>query len=375
MEYDTAIGVDVGDKTSKICVMTKSGGGRRVVERATIATTRAALRAYLQSKDPAWPVTFECGTHCRWMERTVREMGRRAIVANPLRLRLITESKTKNDRNDAQELARLTLADAGLLHPVELRAEPFQQMLRLLHSRDGLVAIRTQLVNQMRGHAKSMGVRLAKCSAAKFHGIDRTDWPADFEELTFPQRDLLETLAEKIAAYDAMIDRLAEAPEFRKMVERVREVFGIGRIGAVTFVAEIGGRPERFRRSRDAGAFFGFVPGQDQSGASERQKHITKAGSSFARKTFIEAAQTVMKANARETDLKLRGLRICARGGSIAKRKALTAVARGLVVAMTALLKRPDMPYVPLTERARREFERMRAEDARRIAEAVAATA
>lgn len=43
MEYYTAIGIDVSDKTSKICVMTKSGGKRRIVLERTVETTKEGL--------------------------------------------------------------------------------------------------------------------------------------------------------------------------------------------------------------------------------------------------------------------------------------------------------------------------------------------
>ena len=61
-----------------------------------------------------------------------------------------------------------------------------------------------------------------------------------------------------------------------------------------------------------------------------------------------------------DTDLKVKGLRICARGAKIAKRKAITAVARSLAVLMVAMLKKPDMPYVPLSERCEKELLAMR---------------
>ena len=51
-----------------------------------------------------------------------------------------------------------------------------------------------------------------------------------------------------------------------------------------------------------------------------------------------------------------KGLRICARGAKIAKRKAITAVARSLAVLMVAMLKKMDAPYVPLSERNEKEL-------------------
>ena len=45
-----------------------------------------------------------------------------------------------------------------------------------------------------------------------------------------------------------------------------------------------------------------------------------------------------------------RSMRICSRGAKIAKRKAITAVARSLAVLMVAMLKKMDKPYKPLSE-------------------------
>lgn len=137
-------------------------------------------------------------------------------------------------------------------------------------------------------------------------------------------------------------------------------MYGIGLLSGVALVASIDADPGRFRKARDAGAYFGLVPKQRQSGKMDVQCHITHAGSDFVRRLMIEAAQIAMRDSARDTDVKLKGCRICARGGKIAKKRALVAVARCLVVTAVALLKKPDAEYVPLSESARREFEAMR---------------
>jgi hypothetical protein len=59
----------------------------------------------------------------------------------------------------------------------------------------------------------------------------------------------------------------------------------------------------------------------------------------------------ILRKNSVDTDLKVKGLRICQRGGKIAKRKSVIAVARSLAVQMSAMLKKPDTLYVPLSER------------------------
>lgn len=363
MEYYTTIGIDVSDRTSKICVMTKDAGKRLVLETTTIPTTKEGLQTYLSQKDRKWPVVFETGTHCRWMKDVVESLGMRAIIANPAKVRLMAESNTKNDSNDAASLARIALADVELLHPVSLRSEKCHQMMRLLKARDSLVGTRTRFVNQLRGFAKSMGFRLPSCSANKAHLMDKSVWPSDFEEVAWPIIDLLEVLDVKIKAYESQIKRLGEDPELRAQIERVREVYGIGILFGSSLVAAIGAHPERFRKSRDAGAFFGLVPRQRQSGDVEEQCHITLAGCQFVRRLAIEAAQIAMRDSAKDTDIKLKGMRICTRGGgNISKRKALVAVARSLVVTAVALLKKPDAKYIPLSEAGEKGIAKIRAE-------------
>ncbi len=363
MEYCTTIGADVSDRTTKICVMTKAEGGERhIVVETTCATTKAGFEEALSKFDRSWPVVFETGTHCRWMDRLFKEMGFKTIVGNPGKIPSITKSNTKNDRNDARELARLAIADPAMLHPVFLRDEVYQQMLRFHHARNMLISQRTQTINQIRGFAKSMGHRIECSSTEKFHELSKADWPRELEECAWPLMGVLKTVNLKIKAYDRLIERLAERPEFKPMVERVRVVYGVGVIGSTVFVAAIGGRPDRFDHTRDIGAYLGMIPKQDQSGDDDKQLHITHAGADIVRATLVECAGVVMMSNAKDTDLKLKGLRIAMHGGGIAKKKAKVAVARALAVTMLALLKDPEREYVPLSEEGRKGFERYRAE-------------
>jgi len=363
MEYCTTIGADVSDRTTKICVMTKAEGGeRRIVLEATCATTKAGLEEAFSKFDRSWPVAFETGTHCRWMDGVFRKMGFKTIVGNPGKIPSITKSNTKNDRNDARELARLAIADPAMLHPVFLRDEVYQQMLRFHHARNMLISQRTQSINQIRGFAKSVGHRIECSSTEKFHEQGKAGWPRELEECAWPLMGMLKTINLKIKAYDKLIARLAERPEFKSMVERVRVVYGVGIIGSTVFVAAIGGRPDRFAHTRDIGPYFGMIPKQDQSGDDDKQLHITHAGADIVRTTLVECAGVVMMDKSKDTDLKLKGLRIAMHGGKIARKKAKVAVARGLAVAMLALMQHPEREYIPLSEEGKKGFERYRAE-------------
>jgi transposase len=94
----------------------------------------------------------------------LRELGHEVIVANARKVRLIGESRKKDDRLDGQTLARLARIDPELLYPVKHRSAKAQADLTVIWARAGLVRARTALVNTARGLAKSYGERLRGCN-------------------------------------------------------------------------------------------------------------------------------------------------------------------------------------------------------------------
>ena len=352
----TTIGMDVSDRKIQVCVMTKSGVNPKIVMETVIPTTKEGLKKFLSTQDKNSPVVFETGTHSRWMNETAEGMGFKVYVANPCRLKMITESKTKNDINDARMLARIALSDPGLLHPVKLRDAEHQKMLNLHEMRNLLVKQRTAAIVQMRSIAKSIGFRIPKTSTNYFHKLDRSSWPKDFSDIAWPMMKNLEQLDITIKTYEKQIRELAETPTFKAQVDRLKEIHYVGLYAATGFVAITGGNMDRFEKPRDIGPWLGLSPKQDQSGDIDKQCHITKAGSPFMRRLLVECAQMILRDGAIETNLKIKGMRICARGAKIAKRKAITAVARSLAVLMVAMLKKMDAPYVPLSETKKREL-------------------
>jgi transposase len=85
------------------------------------------------------------------VSRLLSELGHEVIVAHARNVRLIGESRKKDDRLDAQTLARLARIDPQLLSPVKHRSAKAQADL-------------TALVNTARGLAKSYGERLRGCN-------------------------------------------------------------------------------------------------------------------------------------------------------------------------------------------------------------------
>ena len=155
------VGLDLGDRWSRYCILNEAG------EKASedqLPTTKAGLDS-LFAKMAGCRIALEVGTHSPWVSRHLAAMGHEVIVANPRKVRLITESVKKNDRMDAEQLARLGRVDPKLLGPIRHRGREAQADLAVIRGRAALVEARTKWINTARGLAKPMGERLKSCDA------------------------------------------------------------------------------------------------------------------------------------------------------------------------------------------------------------------
>ena len=144
------IGIDLGDKTSRYCVLDQNG---IVPAEGSVATTKKAMAEKFGSLRRC-RVAIEVGTHSPWVSRWLSSLGHEVIVANARQVQLISASSRKDDRMDAQMLARLARVDPQLLRPIRHRGEKAQSDLLAIRVRSALVEARTSLVNAARGWRK-----------------------------------------------------------------------------------------------------------------------------------------------------------------------------------------------------------------------------
>ena len=115
---------------------------------------------------------------------------------------------------------------------------------------------------------------------------------------------------------------------------------------ALTYVLTVGD-PRRFRRSRDLGCYLGLRPGRRNSGSSQPQLHISKEGDRYLRTLMVQGAHYILGPFGQDSDLRRWGLKLCERGGSNAKKRAVVAVARKLSVLLHKLWVSGEV-YEPL---------------------------
>lgn len=338
-EMTTVMGIDLGDRFSRVAIVDASG----TVTYEDRVATRVETLTRLFDRPPV-RVIIEAGTHSPWVSRLATASGHQCVVANPRKVKLISANKGKRDRVDARLLARLGRADVELLHPVRHRSEQAQLHRTWLVAREAAVQSRTALINHVRGIVKSIGSRLPACSAEAFVKKTQPFIPEALRSGIEPLLPVLEQLTEVIRGYDKAIAAISR--RHYPVVERLEQVPGVGPLTALSYVLTIED-PRRFDRSRSVGAYLGLVPATHDSGEQVSQMHITKQGDEMLRRLLVNAAHYVMGPFGPDSDLRRHGLRIAERGGGIAKKRAVVAVARKLAVLLHALW-RSGTAYEPL---------------------------
>lgn len=344
-EQKLTVGLDLGDRDSRYCILDEGG---EIVSEGSLRTTKTGLNALFEKMPPS-RVALEVGTHSPWVSRHLAELGHAVVVANPHKVKLITQSVRKNDRVDAHKLARLARVDPQLLSPIRHRGAQAQADLGVIRARAELVESRTALINSARGLVKPMGERLKSCDAGQVEESLAEGLSEGAQTMIGPLLKSVEAMREQIGVYDRKIDAIAERyPE----VELLTAVNGVGQLIALTFILTIED-PQRFRQSREVGAFLGLQPKQRESGESQPELGISKAGDRLLRSYLVQAAHCMLRKGAPESDLRAWGL-AKAGSGKRAKRRALVGMARKLAVLLHHLWVNGEV-YDPLYNRKARQ--------------------
>src|SRR5512146_87872 len=334
------IGFDLGDRSSWYCVLDEAG---ELVQEERVPTTPTAIRKVFAAF-PHSRVALETGTHSPWVSRLLSELGHEVIVAHARNVRLIGETRRKDDRLDARTLARLARIDPQLLAPVKHRSRQAQADLTVIRARASLVRARTALANAARGLTKSYGERLRGCNV---RNMDPEKAEALSPELQAALQPLLQALASvsaRIADYNQQIENIAQ--QRYPQTALLKQVKGVGTLIALTYLLTLED-PHRFGKSRDAGCYLGLQPGRRNSGQSAPQMHISKEGDPYLRTLLVQGAQHILGPFGVDCDLRRWGLKLAERGGKSGKKRAIIAVARKLAILLHRLWVSGEV-YEPL---------------------------
>lgn len=334
------VAIDLHDAYSQICVMNQA---REILMEAKVPTTRTALVEFFRQRERS-RVIYEAGPHALWVGELLQELGHEPVACHPRRVRLIAESRNKNDRVDAELLARLSLSDLELIRPIEQRSRTTLEQRSVIRVRGALVDAQKRLRTMLRGLVKPFGVRLGGGKKRALTEAASIELPSLARASVDALLTMLESIANQVRELDGHVERLASED---KAGPRLQTIPGIGPLVAISFIHAIED-PTRFT-SRDVAAYLGLTPSNRSSAgkklsASERGR----PGDPYVRSLLLQAAWTLMNSRS-QSALAVWGRALVDR---IGPKKAAFAVARKLATLMHRLwLRQEDFRPHPLRSR------------------------
>jgi transposase len=200
-------------------------------------------------------------------------------LVHPSRCTAIAAARLKNDKVDAATLARLLGAD--LLPEAWIAPQGVRDLRALLRHRAALVRLSTSGKNRVQAVLADRGIGEDQIL---WTGPGRA-WLASLELPAIPRAilqdscGLLDALAPPIGRLERQIAGLA-TPDPR--VQALQVLPGVGRLTAMTLVAEIGDI-DRFPTARKRCAWAGLTPAVGNADRNLRHGHSTKQGSPWVR--------------------------------------------------------------------------------------------
>jgi transposase len=283
------VGLDVHRKRTQVAIM--EDDGTEILNR-NVPNDPAELSPLLGALESGTPVVFEAAFGWGWLAELLDDWGLEAHLAHAKACKAIASARLKNDKVDARTLAHLLRAD--LLPEAWIAPREVRDLRALLRHRVSLVRLSTTLKNRIHSVLADRGIRR---EVDDLWTKPSRQWLASLELPHLQQAivndclSLIDALAEPIARVDKEIRVLAK-PDAR--VEALHRLPGIGRLTAMTLVAEIGDI-SRFPTARKLCAWAGLTPTVRNSDRTVRHGHITKQGSKWVRFVLGEAAHVAKR--------------------------------------------------------------------------------
>lgn len=323
------IGMDVHQKLIAYCWL--DAQGQRVAEHRTPGT-REALEGFLDGVVGASRPHFAleaCGGFQWVYDLLVTRFGPDLVhLAQPRRIQMIANSKSKNDRNDAFWLAYLTYE--GRLPEAHVPEDSLRELRIAVRERIHMVEARSDLIRRLRSHLRQMGEQIP---TASFHSKKGRAFVEALMVRTSGARAmaLREGLAE-IVRLDGSIERWEE--QIESMCSKLpdaqtlaREIPGIGKVLSATILAETGS-VRRFSSPGALGRYTGLTPSDRSTGGTQIHGGITHEGSRYLRWALVQAVVHCLRSRT-NPDLAV-GDWVRARARRLGGPKARTAAARKL---------------------------------------------
>lgn len=284
----TTFGLDIAKNVMQVHWVDDSTGevGRRTLK-------RSQLTAFFARQPSSRIVLEACGSGHYWA-RTLSALGHEVRLIHARHVRPFVRGN-KNDAADAQAI--WSAAQQPQMRWVPVKSEQQQAVLSLHRVRSQWVKVRTQMVNGLRGLLYEFGVvlpggRQLGVKAIMTHRAELEDKvPVVMQPLLDGQLQMLRQIDERIAGIEAQLQGLEQQLDSAR---RVRQIPGVGLLGATVLAATLGEDAKGYRSAREFAACLGLVPCHRGTGGKVAIGHLSKRGDPYLRTLLMHGARAVI---------------------------------------------------------------------------------
>ena len=305
----TFVGLDVHARSIKAVALDAMTGEVRT---AAFGYDAAEVAEWVGSLDPAAKCVYESGVTGFDLQKRLAALGVDCVVgAVPKMIKPSADRRRKNDRNDAEFLARmLSVGNVVEAWAPDDGCEAARDLVRALDdAREDLKRCKQRLSKFLLRHGYAFsettptGRRKGNWTAAHWAWTRSIEFPekADGDVLAYCVDAVRQAMEDK-KRLEKLVEAEASEPRWKKRVDSLRCLKGVDAMTAADIAFEAG-EFSRFKNARSFAAWLGLAPSEHPSGESVRQGGITKAGDKHLGRVLVESAWHCLGCSPHSKDL------------------------------------------------------------------------
>jgi transposase len=299
---------------------------------------------------------YEAGRDGFWLHRYLLSCGIDNVVVDSASIEVNRRKRrAKTDRIDVRKLMHMLLRYHGgeqlVWSVVNVPSEAAEDGRQLHRELESLKKERTMHRNRLKSLLIQQGIVVSNPSSRKFlieleklRSWDGKELPADLKSRIIREHARLRMVEEQIYALGKQREKRVAAADSdaMKQIEQLMTLVGIGMNSSWKFVMEFFAW-RNFKNGKQIGALSGLTPTPYDSGGSQREQGISKAGNARVRTLAVEMAWVWLRFQP-QSRLSQWYTQRFGQGGKRMRRIGIVAMARRLLIDLWRYLEQGVVP-------------------------------
>lgn len=292
------VGIDVHRKDWKVSIVLD----KLVYKTFSQPPCAEVLSSYLKRHFPGadYQSVYEAGFCGFWIHEALVSLGIENIVVNPADVP--TTDKERRQKTDKRDCLKLGLSlRGGILEKLHVPSRLLLEQRGLVRLRDRRVSDLVRTKNRIKAHLHFFGIGLPEVFSKCNWSNNFLSWLSGLEMESIAGKAVLESLLKQLQLQRQLLKEstdqvsvLSKTPFFEKKVRLLKSIPGIGLIGAMKILTELGDMT-RFIDFKHLVAYAGLIPNTNSSGEHQRVGDMTHRGNKQIKKMLIEASWVAIR--------------------------------------------------------------------------------